>query len=136
MTQARHAQRDQHADKPPVSTIVHRIGDLSGHELAVPAAGVAVALWLVAWLATGQPGWLLHVFEIAAAATTVMMVFVLQHAQNRLEQATQLKLDEIIDALPDADNGLIKAEAAPEDELRKRTEDNLALRNRTPSSPL
>jgi low affinity Fe/Cu permease len=133
MTQVRATRRDQHADKPPVSTVVHRIGDLAGHELAVPVAAVTVALWLVAWLAAGQPGWLLHAFEIAAASTTVMMVFVLQHAQNRLEQATQLKLDELIDALPDADNGLIKAETAPEDELRQRTEQNLARRNRTPS---
>jgi len=135
MTQARTTERDQHADKPPVSTIVHRIGDLSGHELAVPVAAVTVVLWLVAWLAAGQPSWLLHAFEIAAAATTVMMVFVLQHAQNRLEQATQLKLDELIDALPGADNRLIKAEAAPEDELRQRTEQNLDRRNHTPSSP-
>jgi hypothetical protein len=42
-----------------------------------------------------------------------MMVFVLQHAQNRLEQATQLKLDELIDALPGADNGLIKGRSRP-----------------------
>ena len=106
---------------------------MAGHELAVPIAAVAIALWLVAWLLTGQPDWLLHTFEIAAASTTVTMVFVLQHAQNRLEQATQLKLDEVIKALPNADNGLIKAEAAPEVELRQRTEHNLASRNRTPS---
>jgi low affinity Fe/Cu permease len=135
MTQLRATPRDAHADKPPVSTVVHRIGDLAGHELAVPVAAVAIALWLVVWLIAGQPGWLLRTFEIAAASTTVTMVFVLQHAQNRLEQATQLKLDELIEALPDADNGLIKAEAAPEDELRQRTEHNLARRNRTPSSP-
>jgi low affinity Fe/Cu permease len=133
MTQLRSTPRDAHADKPPVSTVVHRIGDVAGHELAVPIAVVAIALWLVAWLTSGQPGWLLHTFEIAAASTTVTMVFVLQHAQNRLEQATQLKLDELIKALPNADNGLIKAESAPEAELRQRTEHNLASRKRTPS---
>jgi hypothetical protein len=58
MIQARATRRDQHADKPPVSTVVHRIGDLAGHELAVPAAAITVTLWLVTWLAAGQPGWL------------------------------------------------------------------------------
>jgi low affinity Fe/Cu permease len=127
-------RRDQHAEKPPVSTIVHWIGDLAGREHAVPLASAAVAIWLVAWLVAGHPEWLLHAFEITAASITVVMVFVLQHAQNRLEQATQLKLDEIIAALPSADDGLIKAEAAPDDELHTRTEENLHRRRQTRSA--
>jgi low affinity Fe/Cu permease len=134
MSQAATTRRDEHAEKPPISTIVHRIGDLVGHEHAVPLATTAVVVWLVAWLATGRPDWLLQVFEIAAASITVVMVFVLQHAQNRLEQATQLKLDELIAALPDADNGLIKAEAAPDDEIHSRTEKNLDRRRQTRSA--
>lgn len=134
MDQGTTTRRDQHAEKPPVSTVVHRIGDLAGREHAVPLAFAALAIWLVAWLATGHPDWLLQVFEIAAASITVVMVFVLQHAQNRLEQATQLKLDEIIAALPEADNGLIKAEAAPDDELHTRTEQNLQRRRQTRSA--
>jgi low affinity Fe/Cu permease len=133
-TQAAMTRRDEHAEKPPVSTVVHRIGDLVGHEHAVPVASAAVAIWLVAWLAAGRPDWLLQVFEIAAASITVVMVFVLQHAQNRLEQATQLKLDEIIAALPDADNGMIKAEAAPDEELHTRTERSLQRRRQTRSA--
>ena len=127
----RPSRRDEHADKPPVSTFVHRIGDLAGHELAVPVVAAAVAAWLVAWLATGRPDWLLQVFEIAAASTTVVMVFVLQHAQNRLEQATQLKLDELVAVLPEADDGLIKAEAAPDEELHSRAARNLHRRQQT-----
>jgi low affinity Fe/Cu permease len=130
MGQSTATRRDQHADLPPVSTVVHWIGDLAGHELAVPVAAVAVVVWLVAWLMAGSQDWLLQAFEIAAASITVVMVFVLQHAQNRLEQATQLKLDELIAALPDPDDGLIKAEAAPDEELHHRTEEDLRQRER------
>lgn len=134
MTGARAIERDQHADKPPVSTVVHRLGDLAGHELAVPVVAISLALWSVVWLTAGRPGWLLHAFEIVAASITVVMVFVLQHAQNRLERATQLKLDGLISALPGADDGLIKAEAAPDEELRDRTERNLHRRGQIRST--
>jgi low affinity Fe/Cu permease len=123
------AERDEHADKAPVSTAVHRVGDLAAHELAVPVVFAGVVGWVVAWLALDRPGWLLDTFEIVAAAITVVMVFVLQHAQKRLEQATQLKLDELIAALPEADDTVIKAEAAPDDELRERVAHNLGRRD-------
>jgi low affinity Fe/Cu permease len=121
---------DEHADKPPVSTVVHRVGALVGHELGVPLVLAAVLVWLLAWVVAGEPDWLLHAFEIAAASVTVVMVFVLQHAQHRLERATQLKLDELLRTHPDADDALIKAEAGPDHEIRSRTEQNLHYRRK------
>jgi low affinity Fe/Cu permease len=120
---------DEHADKPPVSTLVHRVGALVGHELGVPIVLAAVLAWLLAWVVAGEPDWLLHAFEIAAASVTVVMVFVLQHAQHRLERATQLKLDELLRTHPGADDALIKAEAGPDHEIRSRTEQNLHYRD-------
>ena len=120
---------DEHADKPPVSTLVHRVGALVGHELGVPLVLAAVLAWLLAWVVAGEPDWLLHAFEIAAASVTVVMVFVLQHAQHRLERATQLKLDELLRTHPDADDALIKAEAGPDHEIRSRAEQNLHYRD-------
>jgi low affinity Fe/Cu permease len=46
------------------------------------------------------------------------MVFVIQHTQARQQAATQRKLDEILQALPGADNSLLALEHASDDELR------------------
>ncbi|MEC5148868.1 low affinity Fe/Cu permease [Cryobacterium psychrotolerans] len=60
------------------------------------------------------------------ATITLVMVFVIQHTQARQQAATQRKLDELLRALPTADNRLIAVEAAPDKEL-----DDLADRNLT-----
>ena len=46
------------------------------------------------------------------------MVFIIQHTQSRQQAATQRKLDEIPQALPEADNSLLTLEHASGDELR------------------
>ena len=45
------------------------------------------------------------------------MVFTLQHTQTRQQVALQRKLDEILQALPDADPQLIGLESAPEEAI-------------------
>ena len=45
-------------------------------------------------------------------------VFVIQHTQARQQAATQRKLDEILQAMPGADNSLLTLEHASDDELR------------------
>jgi len=57
----------------------------------------------ISWLAT---------FSAGAAAITLVMVFVIQHTQSREQLATQLKLDELIRALPQADDHLVHVEEA------------------------
>jgi low affinity Fe/Cu permease len=47
----------------------------------------------------------------------VTMVFVIQHTQARQQRATQRKLDEILPAIPGADNSLLAFEHASYDEL-------------------
>jgi low affinity Fe/Cu permease len=58
------------------------------------------------------------VFQTVVAAVTLAMVFVIQHTQARQQAATQRKLDEILQALPGADNALLALEHASDDELR------------------
>ena len=45
------------------------------------------------------------------------MVFTIQHTQSREQAATQLKLDELIRALPGADDHLVHVEAGADAEL-------------------
>jgi low affinity Fe/Cu permease len=83
--------------------------------LIVIAADLA---WLVLSIVTGFPGLGERVFQTLVAALTLAMVFVIQHTQAREQAATQRKLDEILQALPGADNSLLTLEHASEDELR------------------
>ncbi len=45
------------------------------------------------------------------------MVFTIQHTQSREQAATQLKLDELIRALPGADDHLVHVESGADEEL-------------------
>jgi low affinity Fe/Cu permease len=47
------------------------------------------------------------------------MVFLIQNSQNRESQATQLKLDELIRAITQANNRVIDIEDASEEELAR-----------------
>jgi low affinity Fe/Cu permease len=58
------------------------------------------------------------VFQTLVAALTLAMVFVIQHTEARQQAATQRKLDEILQALPGADNALLSLEHASDGELR------------------
>lgn len=80
------------------------------------------ACWVVYTLATaagtGVSPRIQTVFQSLVAALTVVMVFVIQHTQARQQTATNRKLDEILLALPDAENALLMLEHASDDELR------------------
>jgi low affinity Fe/Cu permease len=62
------------------------------------------------------------IFQTLVAAATLAMVFVIQHTQARQQTATQRKLDEILRALPDADNRYLALEHAPDPELHPARE--------------
>jgi low affinity Fe/Cu permease len=83
---------------------------------------VAVGL-IVVWAISGpffdfSETWQL-VVNTATTIITFLMVFVLQHTQNRDGQALQAKLDDLIFAAKRADNRLIGAEQLSESELRE-----------------
>ncbi len=73
---------------------------------------------------TGFPSPWLAVLQSVTALVTVVMLFVIQHLQARDRTVTQRKLDEILRALPDADNRVIAVEEAPDDELETLTDLN------------
>ena len=86
-----------------------------------PAAfGIAVAI-VVVWLATGpifhfSDTWQL-VINTGTTVVTFLMVFLIQHAQNKDTRAIELKLNELVAAMPGASNRLIDVEALSEEEL-------------------
>jgi|SRR5579859_3738223 len=84
------------------------------------AFGMALFV-ILAWLALGpifhfSDGWQL-VVNTSTTIVTFLMVFVIQHAQNREMRAVQLKLSELIAAVEGASNRLIDVEELSEREL-------------------
>jgi low affinity Fe/Cu permease len=86
-----------------------------------PGAAIAVAAAVVAvWVTDVFAGFdtdLQVAFGTVCSGVTVTMVFVIQHTQRRAQQATQLKLDELIRSLPQADDRVVRVEASSDAEL-------------------
>jgi low affinity Fe/Cu permease len=78
----------------------------------------AAAAWIIISVAAGFPARWEIIFQTVVAALTLVMVFVIQHTQARHQRATQRKLDEILLAMPGADNALLTLEHASDEELR------------------
>lgn len=97
---------------------------LSGLDRWTSRAMVAVVvlsgalIWVLISIVVGFPARWETVFQTLVAALTLAMVFIIQHTQSRQQAATQRKLDEILRALPAADNSLLTLEHASDDELR------------------
>jgi low affinity Fe/Cu permease len=81
--------------------------------------GFVVGGFVVALVVAGFPESWEVAFSTVAAAITLVMVFVLHHAQRREQAATQLKLDELVRAIPQADDHYVHLQAAQDDELRE-----------------
>jgi low affinity Fe/Cu permease len=88
----------------------------------------AAAAWIIVSVIIGFPGRWERVFQTVVAAVTLAMVFVIQHTQARQQAATQRKLDEILQALPGADNALLALEHASDDELRATSDLHRGIR--------
>ena len=105
-----------------------------------PSAFALAAGIILAWLLTGpvfgfSDTWQL-VINTSTTIVTFLMVFLIQHTQNRDTMAIQLKLSELIIAVQDAENKLAVAEDLSEEELealheqyRTRAEATLAHLN-------
>jgi low affinity Fe/Cu permease len=100
-----------------VSRWLSRVDRLASRPAAALLVLAAVVAWVGVSIAAGFPARWEIIFQSLVAALTLAMVFVIQHTQARHQRATQRKLDEILHALPDADNSLITLEHASDEEL-------------------
>ena len=106
------------------------MGQLSGHAGAGLCAAAFICGWTAFGIVIGFPEWWQTVLYSTSSAITLVMVFVLQHMQSRLESATQRKLDELLRAAPRADERLIAVEEAADAELEALSDLNRADRAR------
>jgi len=112
---------EQAEQRHPGSRVLHAVDRWAARPTLALSAVAAVVVWVLFSVVFGFPARLETVFMTLAAATTLIMVFVIQHTQARAQAATQRKLDEILRASPGADNSLITLEEAPDNELKAAT---------------
>ena len=113
---------EQVEERHPGSRVLHAVDRWAARPTLALGAVAAVVVWVLISAVFGFPARLETVFMTLAAATTLIMVFVIQHTQARAQAATQRKLDEILRASPEADNSLITLEEAPDNELKAATD--------------
>ena len=112
--------------RPRQRRIVHRTAQLPAtskalyrieHYSSLPAVALTVIATVICLVVVGAtlgfPSSWVAGFEVFVSAITLVMVFAIQHTQGREQAATQRKLDELIRALPGADESLMMLEEAP-----------------------
>jgi low affinity Fe/Cu permease len=120
------------------SRLLWAIDRWAGLPLTALSVLAASAVWILISVIVGFPSGWERVFQSLVAAITLTMVFVIQHTQARHQAATQRKLDEILRALPEADNSLLNLEHGSDAELRATRHQHRKVRraalNQTPGS--
>jgi len=86
-----------------------------------PATFMVAVLVVIVWAASGPlfgfgDTWQL-VINTGTTIVTFLMVFLIQNTQNRDTEAMQIKLDELIHAIKEANNSLLDLEELDEKEL-------------------
>ena len=119
----------QDSIRPPGSRALHKIDRIASRpQIAWLLVGADV-LWVLFSIVVGFPTRLETIFQTLVAALTVALVFVIQHTQARDQVVVQRKLDELLAAIPRADNALIALEDASDEELDEVHAEHLEVRN-------
>lgn len=104
-----------------VSTFEKAAGSITSFTGSAPAFTIALG-FVIVWAATGpmfdySEPWQL-VINTGTTIITFLMVFIIQHSQNKDSLALQLKLDELIYSMGGASNELVDAENLCEEDLK------------------
>jgi low affinity Fe/Cu permease len=95
----------------------HRTSALAGHYVTFLFAVLVIVIWAVSGpLLHFSESWQLTI-NTGTTIVTFLMVFLIQNTQNRDAQAMHLKLDELIRAVQEADNAVMRAEDETDAEL-------------------
>ena len=122
-------QRPTHPGRTWSSLVLHRMNEATAHSTAGLVAAALILAWVVFGFVIDFPNWWDNTLFIISSTVTLVLVFAIQHTQARQQTATQRKLDELLRAMPRADNRLIAVEEAPDQELEALATQDLATRS-------
>jgi low affinity Fe/Cu permease len=117
---------EQHSLLRRISRILRSMGEATARASTAVAVALTLLVFLIILAARGFPSRWMTVFSAVAEIITLVMLFVIQHTQSRHQLVLQLKLDELIRAVPQADDRAVKLEVATDEELSEREQDQLA----------
>jgi low affinity Fe/Cu permease len=119
---------------PATSRVLYRIEHYTSLPAVALAVVVAVIGLVILGVVLGFPDAWVTAFQVSVAAITLVMVFAIQHTQGREQAATQRKLDELIRALPGANESLMMLEEAPGDVMLNVEEEQRDVRSTLPET--
>ncbi len=102
-----------------LSRVFHTIDWMTARASSVAVVVLLVTITLGLVVASGFSSGIQLAFTTVAAAITLVMVFVIQHTQSRQQLTLQVKLDELLRALPQADDRFVHVEAGSDEELHE-----------------
>ena len=91
--------------------------DLSGRPIAFNSALAIIVFWMVSGPVFGFSDTWQLIINTATTIVTFLMVFLIQHTQNRENQAIHIKLDELLRAQKGARQDIMDLEVLEEKEL-------------------
>jgi low affinity Fe/Cu permease len=128
-------QHPPHANSNSWSHVFSSMANWTSHFAGKPLAFLTATLIILVWALSGplfgySDTWQL-VINTATTVVTFLMVFLIQHTQNRDTLALQLKLAEVIIALRGAENRIATIEDMDEGELERLHQDYRARAEQT-----
>lgn len=97
--------------------VASAVSERAGHPAAFAAAVGVLLLWGLSGPALGFSDTWQLVINTSTTIVTFLMVFLIQHSENKSSRALQMKLDELIAVTEAASNRLIDIEDLSDDEL-------------------
>ena len=104
---------------PLFDRLAHATSRQAGRPGAFLFAIAVVLIWILFGPSLDYSNTWQLVINTGTTIVTFLMVFLIQHSQNRESAAICLKLDELIRAIEKADNRLLGADDMDEDELER-----------------